>query len=469
MNIPRDVDAVIVGGGISGLCVAYWLKKSGAKVLVLEKEPEVGGTMKSIRDQGFLIETGPTSALETTPLFRELVRACGIEDQFVYASPAGRNRYILRNGTLHALPLNPVAFVRSRLFSPAGKLRLLMEPFVGRASKEESIAEFVTRRVGREFLDYAIDPFVAGVFAGRPERLSVRAAFPKLYALEEKYGGLVKGMVLGRRERKRRGEVGKDRAESFSFLEGMQTLPRALAAALQGSVLTNTTVTSLQRTAGSLYSLQFTNDIAAAEVRGRVVILSTPAYIASEILRQYSKETAQRLDSIPYSPVVSLFLGIRREDVGIPLDGFGLLVPSKEQRRILGCLWSSSLFPARAPEGMVALTAFVGGARQPELTELSDERLCDLVLSELKNCMQLSGKLVYWNVTRWKRAIPQYELGHLQIIESLQRFEQNNPGLFLCSNYKGGISVGDCVKNAREIALRAEAHLQTPSTPSPRS
>ncbi len=469
MTVPHEVDAVIVGGGISGLCVAYWLKKSGAHILLLEREPEVGGTMKSIRDQGFLIEKGPNSALETTPLFRELVRECGIEDQFVYASPVGKNRYILRDGTLHPLPLNPLAFIRSNLFSTAGKLRLLMEPFVGRASKEESVAEFVTRRVGREFLDYAIDPFVAGVFAGRPERLSVRAAFPKLYALEEKYGGLMKGMILGRRERRQRGEVAKDRAESFSFLQGMQTLPRALAAALQGSVLTNTTVTALQRTDNSLYSLQLTRNGALAEVRGRVLVLSIPAFAASGILRRYSTETAHHLDSIPYSPVVSLFLGIRKEDVGIPLDGFGLLVPSKEQRRILGCLWSSSLFPGRAPEGMVAVTTFVGGARQPELTELSDERLCDLVLSELKNCMQLSGKLVYWSVIRWKRAIPQYELGHLQIIDSLQRFEQNNPGLFLCSNYKGGISVGDCVKNAREVALRAAVLLQAHSTPPSRS
>ena len=201
----------IIGGGISGLTTAWWLHKQGYAVKVFEQDAVVGGTMKTIRTNDWLIETGPNSALETSPLFKTLFADIGISDELVYANPAGKNRYILRGGKLHPLPMSPKLFFKSKLWSLVGKLRLLKEPFVGKAEKEESIAEFVERRLGREFLDYAINPFVAGIFAGAPEKLSVRAAFPKLYALEAKYGGLIRGQVAGARERKKRGEVAKDR------------------------------------------------------------------------------------------------------------------------------------------------------------------------------------------------------------------------------------------------------------------
>jgi len=224
MGRPKT-DVIIVGEGITGLGIAYWLKKRGVDVTVLAKESKVGGTMKSVHDQGFLYETGANTALETTPLIKELVSDLKLESEFRYANPEGKNRYILRDGVLRSMPLGPGSFFFTKLFSTAAKFRVMKEPFIGRAEKEESVAEFVERRLGHEFLDYAIDPFVAGVFAGKPERLSVRAAFPKLYTLEEKYGGLIKGMIKGAQERKQRAEKAKDRAETFSFVSGMQQLP----------------------------------------------------------------------------------------------------------------------------------------------------------------------------------------------------------------------------------------------------
>ncbi|MEO8168378.1 MAG: protoporphyrinogen oxidase, partial [bacterium] len=221
---------VIIGGGISGLTAAWWLHKMGADVTVLEKDQTVGGTIRSVREDGWLVETGPNSALETTPLFNEMFEGLGIAGQRLYADDRSNKRYILRGGRLHPLPMSPGSFLSSSLWTLAGKLRLLKEPFVGRSVKDETIAEFVERRLGKEFLDYAINPFVAGVYAGNPEHLSVRAAFPKLYALEQKYGGLVKGMVKGRRERKQRSEKAKDRAKMFSFKNGMATFPQAIAA-----------------------------------------------------------------------------------------------------------------------------------------------------------------------------------------------------------------------------------------------
>src|ERR1041385_860379 len=232
----------VIGAGISGLCAAYWLNQKGMNVIVLERDSSAGGTMKTIRENGWLVETGPNSTLETTPLLSQLFDELGITDQRIYANEASNRRYILRNGKLHPLPMSTGAFLRSKLWSLPGKLRLMKEPFIGKVNKEESIAEFVERRLGREFLDYAINPFVAGVYAGSPEQLSVQAAFPKLYALEEKYGGLIRGMIRSRKERKARKEVAKDRAKMFSFIEGMQTFPNAIAARLGDSVELNCTV-----------------------------------------------------------------------------------------------------------------------------------------------------------------------------------------------------------------------------------
>jgi oxygen-dependent protoporphyrinogen oxidase len=460
MNSEETV--VVIGAGISGLCVAHWLRKHGVNVLVLEKESHAGGTMKTLREDGWLIEAGPNTALETTPLFQPLLEEIGLAEKRIYADGAASKRYILRDGTLHALPMGPVSFVTSRLWTWNGKLRLLKEPFIGRADNEESVADFVRRRLGSEFLDYAINPFVAGVFAGDPESLSVQAAFPKLYALEEKYGGLIKGLAKGRKERKQRAEKAKSSAKLFSFLDGMQSLPDALATSLGDSIKYNSPVkTIIPVRAGRfpVYTVYGPNATTiASDVRA--VVLSAPAYATAGIIRPIDPEMAKTLESIYYPPVVEVFMGFRQEQVGQPLDGFGFLIPEKEQRKILGTIWSSALFRGRAPRDHVALTTFVGGARQPALTEQDDESIISAVLSELKTIMRIGGPPVYAKVTRWAKAIPQYTLGYPTILKAMNSLEQNFRGAFLCSNYRGGIAVGDCVANAEDTTEKVLEHLK---------
>ncbi len=468
---PKKVDIVVVGAGISGLCVAYWMRQRGYEVVVLEKDSQVGGTMKSVREQGFLVETGPNSALETTPLFKELFAELGLQDELAYANPVGKDRFILRDGKLLALPLHPLAFLRTKLFSTSAKLRLLKEPFIGKAENEETIAQFVVRRLGQEFLDYAIDPFVAGVFAADPHTLSVRAAFPKLYSLEERYGSLIGGMIKGRRERKQRAEKAKDRAESFSFVSGMQALPNALSDHLHDRVLLHAKVTDIHDLAlqdeeptdepePQRYKVEFLHHGISKEIETDAVVFSCPSYVAATLLHSLSAESMRTLNSIPYAPVASVFIGFDRRVVPHPMNGFGFLVPSKERRRILGCLWSSSLFPNRAPEGKVALTVFVGGSRQPELALLHDDQLVSLVLEELKTIMQIEGKPVYLKPTRWEKAIPQYSLGHLEMMQKLSQFEEEHEGMFFCSNYRGGISVGDCLVSAHAVVQSVTTMLK---------
>jgi oxygen-dependent protoporphyrinogen oxidase len=454
---------VVIGAGISGLSVAYWLKKHGVNVVVLEKDAEVGGTMKTLHENGWLIETGPNSALETTPLFGQLFEELGIQHKQLYASELSNKRYILRNGQLYPLPTNPISFFTSQLWSFSGKLRLLREPFIGRATKEETIAEFVERRLGKEFLDYAINPFVAGVYAGNPEQLSVRAAFPKLYTLEEKYGGLIKGMIRSRKERRTRKEVAKDRAKMFSFVDGMQTFPEALAANLGERVILNCTVERvIPLRAGKypLYHVFYKQHDISTTIEAHSVVFSTPAYVTANIIRPIDPEMAKMLESIYYPPVAEVFLGFKKEHIKRELDGFGYLTPAKETRRILGTIWSSSIFPNRSPEGYAALTTFVGGSRNPELITNGQEQITDIVLSELKSILGIEVAPSFSKVIRWEKAIPQYNLGYFRVLQAMEVFEKNFQGAFLCSNYRGGISVGDCVVSAENVSAKISQHLE---------
>jgi oxygen-dependent protoporphyrinogen oxidase len=456
---------IVIGAGISGLTVAWRLHRAGVNVTVLEKEAYPGGTMRTDIDGEWMIEAGPNSALETTPLFQQLFSELGIVDQVRYANKAADKRYIMRNGKLHALPMSPSAFFSSSLWTAGGKLRLLKEPFVGKAEKEETIAEFVERRLGREFLDYAINPFVAGVYAGNPEQLSVRSAFPKLYALEEKYGGLIKGMIKGRRERKVRAEKAKDRAKMFSFVKGMGTFPEAIARQLGKAVQYNCAIESIWMNAsvnGNRKTLTVSYSVHGAPrfVAADAVVLSTPAHSTAWIVQEFAPDLSATLDKIYYPPVVEVFLGYRNEQIGIPLDGFGYLIPAVEKRKILGTIWSSVLFEGRAPAHHAAFTTFLGGARQPQLTQLDDASVMHLVTSELAAIMAIKGGPMYIRINRWNKAIPQYNLGYGKVVQEIEECEKENPGLYFCSNYRGGISVGDCIMSSDRTSSEVLSYLK---------
>lgn len=442
----------VIGGGISGLCVAYWLKKEGFEVRLFEKNDRVGGVIISERSDGFLVDLGPNSTLETSEVLTGLVRDLELEDQKVYGNEASAKRYILRNGNLVPAPTSPLALISSGLFSWKAKLRLLKEPFIKPTSGEDiALADFVRYRLGQEFLDYAINPFVAGVYAGDPQRLSTAAGFPKLYALEQKYGSLIKGAVQGARERKKRKEVAKNRARMFSFKDGMQVLTDALAADLAQEIHTNAVIKQLTEQDGR-YQLVVGQNGDSQTLSFDKVVVCVPTFAMTDLLSSLAlPEELQLLSDVYYPPVSVVFTGFRKEAVPRKLDGFGFLVPEVENRSILGSLWSSAIFPGRAPEGHVAFTSFVGGTRQPDNALLPDNELVRLVLGELKDILHIREEPVFVRVKKWKRAIPQYRMGYQGVQGLLDDLENRFPGLYFAGNYRRGISVGDSVLSAFDV------------------
>ncbi len=439
-------EIIVIGAGISGLATAWFLRARGHPVHVLEAAAEPGGCVRTIAERGFLVDAGPTSTLYRNGALGELIASLGFGEEMVEASAVARNRYIVKDGELLALPLSLLAFAKTPLFSAKGKFRLLLEPFRSRARAEESVAQFVARRLGPEILDWAIDPFVSGVYAGDPVKLSARAATAKVYALEAEYGSLFIG-AIGRLLRGRASGP-QPRGKLISFRSGMQSLAMAIAAKLEGHISLNTEVSALARTGSGEWIVR----AGEREFRARCIVVATPAYCAAKLLRPLDNDLGTALESIHYPPVASVALGFGREQVRHPLNGFGMLIPSKVGRVTLGVLFSSTLFPGRAPDGEVLLTAFIGGARNHSVATLTHEELVAQVLKDLRPLLGIDGEAHFRHVALWRRAIPQYELGHLERLARIDAARARLPGLHLRANWRDGISVSDCAENARKLA-----------------
>lgn len=451
---PAPFDVAIVGAGIAGLTTAFLLRERGLRPVVLEASGRAGGAISTLIAGGFLVERGPNTVLATHPEVGRLLDLAGLSHERIAASPTASKRFVVRNGTPIALPTSPGGFVHTPLFSTRAKLRLFAEPFIGRApaDSDETVAAFVVRRLGREFLDYAIDPFVSGVYAGRPERLAVRHAFPRLHEVEQRWGSLLVGQVRGAKERKARADVAKTEAGMFSLRGGLETLPLRLAERLGDDVRLSTPVLHLT-TRGSLFSVE----TPAGPVTAKTLVLASG-------VRDATLYAGLGVDPAPFAgvdhpPLAVCAFGFRREDVAHPLDGFGLLVPRVEGRRILGALFPSSLFEGRAPEGHVLLTAFAGGARQPDVAGLDDDALRGAVLADLRDLVGVRGEPVFEHIARWPASIPQYDTAYGRVKATMDRMEETHPGLFFAGNSRSGISVPDTIRHAFVTADRVAAHL----------
>ena len=445
----------VIGGGVTGLAAAYRLQRLGFDPTVYEAAPDVGGVARTERRSGFLAETGPNSLTTPKPSVAALLTELGLADRLLEASPAAGKRYIVRDGRLTPLPTTPLQFVTSAVLSPGAKLRLLGEPFVPPSDPhaEESIADFVRRRLGAEPLDYIVGPFVGGIYAGEPEVLSIRHALPKVYALEQEHGSLAAGVLAQIRSRRRRTSASRNRILSFPL--GVGELTERLAESLGDRISTGSPVLKVAR-----LGTTWTVTTARAEVPVDAVVFAGPGYAFADVgFDCDSGERLRELAAIPYAPVAVVVLGFARGAVAHPLDGFGVLVPAVERRRVLGVQFSSSLFPGRAPDDHVTLTAFIGGMRQPELAALGREALVALACEELTDLLGAFGEPVFQHVTVWPRAIPQYVVGYGRWLDIIEQVEAANPGLALAGSYRDGVSLGDAVSSGLAAGDRLGVHL----------
>ncbi|MBW1669886.1 MAG: protoporphyrinogen oxidase [Deltaproteobacteria bacterium] len=444
---------IIAGGGLSGLSLAWFLKqlKPGWEILVLESEARAGGKAWTIKEDGFVCEKGVNGVLDNKPSTLALAARLGLGP--LKSNDAARSRFVIKNGQLIQLPVSPSQFLSSKILSLPGRLRVLAEVIVskGDISKDESLADFARRRLGREAFEYLIDPMATGIYAGDPERLSLRSCFPRIHELERDYGSLIRAMIKLQKEAKKKGKKGPGAGPGgvlTSFTTGMNELVDALVRALGPAVRLNSSVASISKN-NTGWRVYLQN---GEELESSHVVLACPVKAVSEVLKETAPDIVKLAVQINYPPVSIVCMGIKQGITENPMNGFGFLAPGGEKRSILGSLWDSSIFPNRAPEGYQLTRTLIGGVRAPDLARLPDFSLLDLVVKEFSELIGLKGGPEFVKIFRWDEAIPQYEKGHHAIASEIDSTLRSYPGLYIRCNWLGGISLNDCVANSEKLA-----------------
>ena len=446
-----DADVAVIGAGISGLAAACELARRGHRVVVLERQVRAGGKAQSERMDGFLMEHGPSSIAGecVVPLLKQDI---AIRQDRVELGPDVRRRYIVAGSRLHGIGVHPAAFLTSNFLSAAGRLRLAVEAAMRchTGEADETVAAFCRRRFGREFTDRVIDPLVGGMFAGTTGTLSMAATFPQMVGMERAYGSVLRGMVVSRQRGKR-----MPAPRLFSWRDGIATLPATLAAQLGSRVKVGVAVRRIVAQPTGFV----VNTAGAGAIRTNAVVIATPPHVAAGLLVDLDAEAADAATQIEAPPLAVVFLGYARAQIAHPLDGIGFLAPSGEHRRLSGALFCSTMFPGRAPEGFVSLAAYVGGSRAPELARLPAKELIETARGEFADLLGAKGEPALARVRHWSRGLPQYRVGHRDLLAALNGACERRPGLFLTGNYFAGISVAACMAHATHTATRVDEFL----------
>ena len=455
---PGVLDVVVVGGGISGLAAAYELQRRGLSVRVLEASARPGGVISTERFDGWVIDGGPDAILVQKPAAVALCRELGIADRLISTLPP-RTAYILRDDRLHRIaegsflgfPLDVRSLARSSVFSLGGRLRMACEVFMPRrgGDEDESVGAFVRRRFGQEAVDYLAEPLLAGIHAGDVDRLSTQALFPRLLEAERQSGSVIRAFRAMRARPSPQGAF-------VSFPGGTGELVDALDQALTpGTVRLSTRVADIHRHS------HYRAETAAGPVEARAIILAVPAYVAASMLRPFDTTIAALADATPYASTATVALGYRRDQVAHPMEGSGFVVPRVERSPLLAATWVTSKWLHRAPDGHVLLRGFLGGGRDPRRLDAGDAELVSLVVEELTQLLGITGTPLFTRLFRWTKQSPQYEVGHLHRIATIDRQLASIPGMFATGSGFRAIGIPDCIADGREIAAKAAAFLAT--------
>jgi protoporphyrinogen/coproporphyrinogen III oxidase len=473
---------LILGAGISGLSVAYRLQQAlpGAEITVLEPRERPGGNIWTHRQDGFQVELGPNGFLDSKPTTIELCRDLGLAGRLIpAAAAAAKNRYLFFGGRLRRLPDGLLSLLRSNLLSWRGKVTLLTEPFRRRRldGVDESVAAFVTRRAGKEVADVFADALVTGIHAGDPHLLSMGAAFPRVARLEREFGSVIRGMIKSAKQRrsvnapaakltenKSPSQPRRRSGQMWSFPEGLRLLVETLCNQLRRRPSYGVQVEriAIAEDSGRPHWTAWTSN--KESWSASAIVLACPAYSQAALLAPLDRDLADKIERIAYNRVAVVALGYRRQDVPMSLDGFGYIAPQHTRRDLLGVQWCSSIFPGRAPDGTVVLRAMCGGWHRPEVVAWNNERLLLAVREELSQAMGVRAPPIFHHIVRWDRAIPQYHLGHLERVASIEQRAARYPGLFLTGNAYHGVAINDCTEHAAVTAELVVKFLSTKAT-----
>jgi len=458
--MKSDKKIIVLGGGISGLSTAYMLHKKGYEVVVLEKGSEVGGMISTTTEKDCIVEKGVTHALELTPIIGELTEELKLKDDLLYASDLMYKKYIYLDGVMHPVPLSATTFFKSELFSTNTKLKVMNEPFTGKSKNptSESIADFVRRRLGKEIFENAFDAFVAEAYYGDPEKLSAKYAFPKLFALEEKYGGLLQGAVKSIKNFKKAASETRQSGSVFTFAKGFSSLTNAIAGKLGHRVITHADVLSVNKN-GEDFVVSYNHAGQVKTVEGSTVVSTVPAYIAADLVDPYDHEAALSLKKIEYPQVITLYLGFTKKYVTGHTPGYGFTIPHKAKSNIVNVVYISDLFPSHSTEEIMLFSVTAGGTRNKELFELSREEIIKKITLELREMLHITASPSIQSFKIWNKFLPQYSIEYKQQEEAFSRFETNNPGFLLSGNFRNGITLSDCLSTAQSVSDSVERYI----------
>ena len=448
----KSPDIVIIGAGLTGLTMAYYLQKYGKSIVILEKEKKTGGVIHTVSERGFIYESGPNTGVLSTPeiaaLFLELNDYCTLET----ANPKSEKRYILKKGKWQPLPSGLISAISTPLFRLRDKLKILGEPFRKPGTNpDESVAQMVVRRLGRSFLEYAVDPFVSGIYAGDPEKLITRYALPKLYALEHTYGSFIRGTIKKAHEPKTEYEKRATR-EVFSVKGGLENLIKALTDRIGDESLVMGISDLVIKPADTGYTISYVDDEGKkSQLQAPVVVTTIGGYALPSILPFISEQNLKPFTDLKYASIVQVALGYS-EWKGQKPDAFGGLIPSLENRDILGVLFPSAIFEGRSPVNGALLSVFLGGVKKPEMISKTDNEIETIVLREVRAVMSELNLPDLIKIHRYLHAIPQYEVSTGERLEQIRSIQNQYKGLILAGNIRDGIGMADRVKQAMQIA-----------------
>jgi oxygen-dependent protoporphyrinogen oxidase len=464
--MPKKV--VVVGGGIAGLAVSHEILRrgqatsGGVEVLCLEGSPHTGGNIRTLHEDGFVCEWGPNGFLDNVPATLDLARRVGLGDALLPADEQSEIRYIFRKGALRKVPSGPGSFLRSDVLSLSGKLRVLAEPLARKrpADRDESVFEFAARRIGPEAARVLVGAMVTGVYAGDAAALCLRSTFPKMYDMETEHGGLFRAMIAKAREARASGEKHGGPAgpggRLTSFRDGLQEFPDAVARSLGDVLQLNTPVNTVGDMGRRGFRLLLEH---GSPLDADAVVLACPAWDAAKLVADMDADLAAKMNAIPSASLAVVHLGYEEKALQSRPEGFGFLVPRGEGPHLLGALWSSNIFPGRAPDGKFLMTVMVGGAHEPEILELDDKRIVESIRRELETTMGVLAAPRFVRVFRHPRGIPQYTVGHQDRLAAIDARLGEHPGLFVHGNSFRGISVNLCVEQAPAVADAVLKHL----------